>query len=50
MRAGLGVSIHESRVVDATIYIRSTEPTEESVEVLAPKEKGERQASSDKGQ
>ena len=44
-----GASICERRVVAATIFIRSAKLTEESVERLATKDRGERQASSDKG-
>ena len=49
MSAVSGASICERRVVAATIFIRSAKLTEESVERLATKDRGERQASSDKG-
>ena len=50
MSAGSGASICERRGVAATIFIRSAEPIEESVECLATKKRGERGASSDRGE
>ena len=50
MSAGFGASICERQVAAATIYIRSAEPTEKSVEHLATKERVDHRASSDRGE